>query len=298
VATAVVTTQRDFGNRAVRKRARFKYTIDDKGLDFITAQIEQRAGIAFQPARPFVFDHNGDRFGWTQGSDGRWHLTLSISAGRIADIEQATHLTGLREIAAVLQDAGVGEFRMTSNQNLIISNLGPAQKDAVQALVARHGLDAGNALPSALARKAMACVALPTCGLAMAEAERYLPDFTSKLQPLLEKHALTQAPIVLRISGCPNGCSRPYLAEIALVGKAPGRYNLMLGGDHRGQRLNTLYRENITEAEILEALDPLLGRYASERHVDEGFGDFLHRAGAIDLPPYPTHRAIPVELHA
>lgn len=298
VATAVVTTQRDFGNRAVRKRARFKYTIDDKGLDFITAQIEERAGIAFQPARPFVFDHNGDRFGWTQGSDGRWHLTLSISAGRIADIEQATHLTGLREIAAVLQDAGVGEFRMTSNQNLIISNLGPAQKDAVQALVARHGLDAGNALPSALARKAMACVALPTCGLAMAEAERYLPDFTSKLQPLLEKHALTQAPIVLRISGCPNGCSRPYLAEIALVGKAPGRYNLMLGGDHRGQRLNTLYRENITEAEILDALDPLLGRYASERHVDEGFGDFLHRAGAIDLPPYPTHRAIPVELYA
>ena len=303
VATAVVTTQRDFGNRAVRKRARFKYTIDDKGLDFIKAQIEERAGVRFQPARPFSFDHNGDRYGWTEGSDGRWHLTLSISAGRIADVGGATHpgsgpgqaLTGLREIAKVLEG---GEFRMTANQNLIIANVHAAQKTAIDALVAQHGLDAGNGLPSALARKAMACVALPTCGLAMAEAERYLPEFSDKLQPLLEKHALVEAPIVLRISGCPNGCSRPYLAEIALVGKAPGRYNLMLGGDHRGQRLNTLYRENITEEQILGALDPLFGRYAAERNDDEGFGDFLHRAGEIDLPPYPTHRSIPVELHA
>jgi sulfite reductase (NADPH) hemoprotein beta-component len=297
VATAVVTTQRDYGNRAVRKRARFKYTIDDKGLDFIKAQIEERAGIAFQAARPFAFEHNGDRYGWTQGTDGRWHLTLSISAGRIADVGDATHLTGLRQIAGVLDVEG-GQFRMTANQNLVIANVGDAQKAAIDTLVVKHGLDAGNALPSALARKAMACVALPTCGLAMAEAERYLPEFSDKLQPLLEKHALTEAPIVLRISGCPNGCSRPYLAEIALVGKAPGRYNLMLGGDQRGQRLNTLYRENITEEQILGALDPLFGRYATERNGDEGFGDFLHRAGEIDLPPYPTHRSIPVELHA
>src|SRR5690606_31677496 len=136
--------------------------------------------------------------------------------------------------------------------------------------------DAGNLAPTALARGAMACVALPTCGLAMAEAERYLPDFNARLQPLLERHGLADALIVLRISGCPNGCSRPYLAEIALVGKAPGRYNLMLGGDHRGQRLNTLYRENITEAEILAALEPLFARYAAERDGGEGFGDFLH----------------------
>lgn len=296
VATAVVTTQRDFGNRAVRKRARFKYTIDDKGLDFIKAQIEQRAGVQFQPARPFAFEHNGDRYGWTQGSDGRWHLTLSICAGRIADVGAATHLTGLRQIAALLQGAQVGgQFRMTCNQNLVISNISQEHTEAIDALVQQHGLDAGNALPSA--RKAMACVALPTCGLAMAEAERYLPDFCAKLQPLLERHALVEAPIVLRISGCPNGCSRPYLAEIALVGKAPGRYNLMLGGDQRGQRLNTLYRENITEDQILAELDPLLGRYAAERATGEGFGDFLHRVGQIELPPYPTHRSIDVELH-
>ncbi|HBN52854.1 MAG TPA: sulfite reductase, partial [Stenotrophomonas sp.] len=137
-----------------------------------------------------------------------------------------------------------------------------------------------------------------TCALAMAEAERYLPGFLAALEPLLARHGLREAPILLRVSGCPNGCSRPYLAEIALVGKAPGRYTLFLGGDHRGQRLNTLYRDNVTEAQILEALEPLLARYAAERDADERFGDFLHRSGLIDLPPYPTHRQIAVELHA
>ncbi|MGH8026310.1 MAG: sulfite reductase, partial [Pseudoxanthomonas sp.] len=166
------------------------------------------------------------------------------------------------------------------------------------ALVHSHALDAGLRHGTALARAALACVALPTCGLAMAEAERYLPDFAAKLEPLLDKHGLRDAPILLRISGCPNGCSRPYLREIALVGKAPGRYNLMLGADHRGQRLNTLYRENIAESEILDTLDPLFARYAGEREADEGFGDFLHRSGVVALPPYPTHRQIPLELHA
>jgi len=294
VATAVVTTQRDFGNRELRKRARFKYTIDDHGLDVIVSEIERRAGLSLQPARAFGFDHNGDRYGWVEGEDGRWHLTLSLPAGRIADTETGAHLSGLREIARV----HAGEFRMTPNQNLVIAGVPAARRGQIDALVAQYGLDAGNALPSALARGAMACVALPTCGLAMAEAERYLPDFGARLQPLLERHGLAGTPIVLRISGCPNGCSRPYLAEIALVGKAPGRYNLMLGGDRRGQRLNTLYRENITEPEILAALDPLLARYAADRRGDEGFGDFLHRSGAVALPAYPTHREIQLELRA
>jgi len=292
VATAVVTTQRDFGNRAVRKRARFKYTIDDKGLDFIVNEIQQRAGLTLSPARAFAFAHNGDRYGWVEGEDGRWHLTLSLPAGRIADGDGATALTGLREIAGVHE----GEFRLTPNQNLVIAGVPAAQRERIDALVAEHGLDAGNRAPTALARGAMACVAFPTCGLAMAEAERYLPDFSARLEPLLSQHGLADTPIVLRISGCPNGCSRPYLAEIALVGKAPGRYNLMLGGDHRGQRLNTLYRENITEPEILSALEPLFARYASERATDEGFGDYLHRAGIVALPAYPTHRQVQLEL--
>lgn len=299
VATAVVTTQRDFGNRNVRKRARFKYTIDDHGLAFIVQQIESRAGVALQPARAFHFEHNGDRHGWVQGEDGRWHLTLHLFAGRIADTEAAPHLTGLREIARLLEAGAAGpHFRMTANQNLVIAGVPADQRDAIDALARENTLDAGERLATALARIAVACVALPTCGLAMAEAERYLPDFTRMLEPLLERHGLRETPIVLRISGCPNGCSRPYLAEIALVGKAPGRYNLMLGGDRRGQRLNTLYRENITEAEILDTLDPLFARYAGERGDDEGFGDFLHRSGLVALPPYPTHRQIALELHA
>lgn len=293
IATAVVTTQRDRGNRVVRKRARFKYTIDDHGLDAIVAEIESRAGFSLSPARAFRFEHSGDRYGWVQGEDGRWHLTLNLSAGRIADRPGAPHLTGLREIANVHR----GEFRMTPNQNLVIAGVPDSERKRIDALVHSHALDAGLRGGTALARAALACVALPTCGLAMAEAERYLPDFTGKLEPLLEKHGLRDAPILLRISGCPNGCSRPYLGEIALVGKAPGRYNLMLGADHRGQRLNTLYRENIVESEILDTLDPLFARYAGEREADEGFGDFLHRSGVVALPAYPTHRQIPLELH-
>ena len=294
VATAVVTTQRDLGNRAVRKRARFKYTIDDHGLDRIVKEIESRAGLSLSPARAFAFEHSGDRLGWMQGQDGHWHLTLNLSAGRIADRPGAPHLTGLREIAKV----HTGEFRMTGNQNLVIANVAADDRAKIDALVHAHALDDGLRNGTALARAAFACVALPTCGLAMAEAERYLPDFSGKLEPLLEKHGLGDSPILLRISGCPNGCSRPYLGEIALVGKAPGRYNLMLGADHRGQRLNTLYRENIAENEILDTLDPLFARYADERQSGEGFGDFLHRSGVVALPPYPTHRQIPLELYA
>lgn len=293
IAEAAITVQRDLGDREDRKHARFKYTIDDHGSDKIVAMMEDRAGLKLQPARPYAFTHNGDRFGWVEGEDGHWHLTLSLPSGRIADFEDGRPLlTGLREIAKVHQ----GEFRLTCNQNVIIAGVPAGERARIEALVVQYALDRENNAPSALARAAVACVALPTCALAMAEAERYLPTFLRVVQPLLDKHGLRDQPIVLRISGCPNGCSRPYLAEIALVGKAPGRYTLMLGGDHRGTRLNTLYRDNITEAQIVEALDPLLGRYATEREQGEHFGDFLHRVGIVALPAYPTHvRVDPAE---
>jgi len=294
VAEAVVTTQRDWGNRIVRKRARLKYTIDDRGLDTFKAEVERRAGFSLSPARRFDFVHNGDRFGWTQGDDGLWHLTLRIVAGRIWDREQP-HLSGLREIARTLLQVGgaarAPEFRMTPNQNLVIANIPADQRWHIDSLVASHGLGE-HAQASPVRLNAIACVALPTCGLAMAEAERYLPDFLTRIETLLDKHGLRDQPINIRLSGCPNGCSRPYLGEIALVGKAPGRYNLMLGASHRGTRLNTLYRENIDEAAILAVLDELFAQYASGRNNGEHFGDFLVRTGVI------VSKAITLELVA
>ena len=289
VGEAVVTAQRDFGNRTQRKRARLKYTIDDRGLDWFRGEVEQRAGFTLQPAREFGFEHNGDRYGWVEGEDGRAHLTLQVPAGRIADTAEGSFLRGLREIARVHR----GEFRLTPNQNVVIAGVPPGERRRIEALVIKHGLD-GYRRGSALRRLALACVALPTCGLAMAEAERYLPDFVGKLEVLLDQHGLLDAPILLRLSGCPNGCSRPYLGEIALVGKAPGRYNLMLAADHRGRRLNTLFRENIDEAQILAELDPLLADYAAEREPGEGFGDYLIRSGRVTANP----RQIAVRLEA
>ncbi len=293
IAEAVVTTQRDWGNRVLRKRARLKYTIDDRGLDAFRQEVERRAGFPLPPARRFDFVHNGDRFGWIEGHDGLWHLTLRIVAGRIQDREQPL-LTGLREIAGALlpiDRAPAPEFRMTANQNLVIANVPASHRARIDALVAAHGL-VEHAQASPVRLNAIACVALPTCGLAMAEAERYLPDFLARVEALLDRHGLRDQPINIRISGCPNGCSRPYLGEIALVGKAPGRYNLMLGASHRGARLSTLYRENIDEAAILAELDPLFAQYASGRESGEHFGDFLVRTGVV------ASKSLPLELVA
>ena len=303
VAEAVVTAQRDFGNRAVRKRARLKYTIDDRGIDFFKDEVERRAGFPLGPARAFRFDHNGDRFGWVDAGHDLQHVTLRIPSGRIVDGaldgrgDAVLHLTGLREIARLLQaEGGNAEFRLTSNQNLVIANIPATLQSRVDALLREHALD-GWRSASPLRLNALACVALPTCGLAMAEAERYLPDLVNEVDALLARHGIADAPIHLRISGCPNGCSRPYLGEIALVGKAPGRYNLMLGADHRGERLNTLHRENIDEAQLLATLDPLFASYATQRTQGERFGDWLLRSGVI-ASPTPHHRHIHIEVAA
>lgn len=289
VAETIVAVQRDWGNRSERKHARLKYTLDHRGLDAFKAEVESRLGFTLQAERPYQFDHNGDRYGWIEGSDGRWHLTLQIEAGRLADVGARRWLSGLREIAKVHE----GDFRLTCNQNVIVANVPADQRARIDAIVQAHGLD-GYQQHSGIRRHAVACVALPTCGLAMAEAERYLPDLLPKLEALLEAHGLAEAPILLRLSGCPNGCSRPYLGEIALVGRAPGRYDLRLGADFRGQRLNRLYRENVDEAAILEALSPLFALYAAKRLAGEHFGDFLLRIGVVDTPS----RQIPLEIVA
>ncbi len=267
---AVMGTQRDYGDRLDRSRARFKYTIDDKGLDWITREIEARQGFAFAPARPAAFTTNGDAVGWATGDDGQEHVTLFVESGRLA----GAVMDGLRDVALIHH----GSFRVTPNQNLVIAGIAPAAKPAIAAVLAAHGLDR----PAGFLRaNAIACVALPTCGLAMAESERYMPDLLTKIEGLLAAHGLEDQPITLRMSGCPNGCSRPYIAEIAFTGRAPGKYNLYLGGGFHGQRLNKMYRENIGEPAILEALDEVFGQYARERQAGEPFGDFCIRAGYV-----------------
>jgi sulfite reductase (NADPH) hemoprotein beta-component len=277
VAEAVVTIQRDHGDRTERKHARLKYTIADRGVEWFKSELERRIGFALEPARPFKFTGSGDRFGWTEGVDGRWHLTLRIESGRVADRGDRRLRSGLARIATIHR----GEFRLTPNQNLIISGVAADQRWRIDALAAGYGLDQYRTAPP-LARDALACVALPTCPLAMAEAERYLPAASTAIHGLMQKHGVGDEPLLFRISGCPNGCSRPYVAEIALVGKAPGRYNLHLGGGREGARLNSLYRENVDEEGILATLDPLIAAWARERQAAEAFGDFLHRTGRLE----------------
>ena len=286
LATAVVAVQRDWGDRGERSHARLKYTIDRHGLEVFKAEVERRAGFALPPARAYRFDHNGDRYGWSEAADGRWHLTLRIDSGRLADTGPRRWLSGLRALA----QAHPGGFRLTCNQNVSIVNVPADQRERIERIVTEHGLD-GYRTHSGIRLHAVACVALPTCGLAMAESERYLPTLASKLEALLRAHGLIDAPMLLRLSGCPNGCSRPYLGEIALIGRGPGRYDLRLGGDFQGQRLNQVYRPNADEAAILDALAPLFARYAAERAQGEYFGDFLLRAGVIA----PDSRRIPIQ---
>jgi sulfite reductase (NADPH) hemoprotein beta-component len=275
IAEAVVTVQRDWGDRANRKHARLKYTIEDRGLDPFRAEAERRAGVKLGPAKPFVLTSTGDRYGWTEGEDGRGHLTLFILSGRLRDVgTQAQHLSALRRIA----EQHDGDFRITANQNLIVAGVRPERRAAIEEIAASNGLSAP---PSGLRRNAVACVALPTCGLALAESERYLPDLLDALDARLAAHGLSRDDIVIRMTGCPNGCARPYLAEIGLVGKGPGRYNLYLGAAFDGSRLSKLYAEDVDHAAIIRELDPLFAAYAAERKAGEHFGDFVIRAGFV-----------------
>ena len=276
VTEQVVALQRDFGDRSDRKHARLKYTIDDRGIDWFTGELASRLGYRLDAARPFHFETNGDRYGWTDGLDGKLHLTLFIENGRVRDTPDCELMTGLREIAKIHD----GDFRLTANQNLIIANIDPAKRPQIESLLARHRLADGDGR-SALRLNAMACVALPTCGLAMAESERYLPSLIGKLEQVLAACGLANDAITVRMTGCPNGCARPYLAEIAFVGKSPGKYNVYLGGGFAGERLNKLYRSGLSEPEILAELTPILQRYAAERGPSERFGDFAIRAGYV-----------------
>jgi sulfite reductase (NADPH) hemoprotein beta-component len=276
VAEAVLTVQRDFGDRTNRKHARLKYTIDDRGLPWFVAQVNARLARPLAPARPFQMEGRGDRYGWVEGTDRRWHRTLFVLSGRIHDEEGRTLMSALRTIAHVHD----GDFRVTANQNLMIANVGKDARDRVDEILRRHGVGETERA-SGLRLNALSCVALPTCPLAMAESERYLPALLARLEGVTRDAGLEDEPITLRMTGCPNGCARPFLAEIGLVGKNLGRYNLYLGASPRGDRLNQLVAENLDEAAILATLTPLIQRFARERHAGERFGDFVVRAGIL-----------------
>lgn len=275
LAETVMMIQRDFGDRKDRHRARFKYTLDRLGTDWFKSELAERRGAPLEPARAIHFEQNGDRLGWEQDDAGLWHATLYIESGRVDGVVRA-------QLAAFFQHYG-GRVRMTTNQNLQLTHIGDYEKEQVEWRLDDLGLS-WRLTPEHQAAHTLSCVALPTCGLAMAEAERYTPRLLSVFNRLKARHGV-DLPITLRLTGCPNGCARPLLAEIALTGRAPGLYNLYLGGSFQGDRLASLYASNINEANFIELLDGLFERYVLQRQADERFGDFLVRRNLLDEQP-------------
>lgn len=279
----IVQIQRDYGNRSNRKQARLKYTIDRMGLKNFITELQNRSAFRLLPEKPYSFISNADRYGWVSNKEGIWSGTLFIEGGRVKDNDRPNVKTALREIAGILLKQNTGDFRLTGNQNLMISGLNEPLKHQVQKTLELHGVHQ-EAAYSGLRLNSIACVALNTCALAFAEAERYLPDLINKIEPLLQQYSLIRESISIRMSGCPNGCARPQLAEIGFIGKSLGKYNMYLGGAISGERLNILYRENLGEQEILQELDTLFARFVAERLPDEGFGNFLIRQNIVSLP--------------
>ncbi len=269
----VLTIQRDYGNRSDRKQARLKYTVDKYGLDWWRAELERRTGFPLQEEKPYSFTERKDHYGWSQNHEGLWYYTVFTENGRVLDEEHLPLKTALLEVA----QSGKANFIFTCNQNFILGDVKNEDKAFVQEVLERYGIIAHTDKASVIRKNAMACVALNTCPLALAEGQRYMPELISKIEPLLTKHELSGEEIIIRMTGCPNGCARPYAAEVGLVGTAYGRYNMHLGGDRYGLRLNKIYKESLDEAAILEELDTWLGAYKNERTNGETFGDFTLR---------------------
>jgi len=244
-------------------------------LDVFKSEVERLLGYSLAPARPYTFDRNIDDFGWSTGQNGKHHFMLFIENGRIQDEPGRDFKAGLREIAKIHK----GTFRLTANQHLVIADIASEDLPQIKSLLSQYKLD--NLNYTGLRLSSSACVSFPTCGLAMAESERYLPILIDKVEKMCEENGLRNDSIVMRMTGCPNGCARPYVAEVAFVGKSPGTYSMLLGGGYYGQRLNKIYRENVSEPEMLAILGPMIKRYALERQDGEHFGDFVIRAGYI-----------------
>ena len=276
VSEAVLVFQRDHGNRSERKNARLKYTVDRLGLDFFKAELKRTHGVILESNRTYKFDSMGDKYEWIQSADGLWHYTVFVEGGKLVDKNGYLAKTAIREIAQI----HTGTFILTGNQNVVIAQVSATQKPLIEKILKKFKIINTSAI-SLLRQNSIACAALPYCGLAFAEAERYLPTLIDKLDKILEVNDLLQTPISIRMTGCPNGCGRPFLAEIGFVGRAPGIYNLYLGASFTGERLNKLYVEMVNEDQIIEILSPILQHYAQSRTKDEHFGDFVIRKGYV-----------------
>ncbi|HMJ92155.1 MAG TPA: NADPH-dependent assimilatory sulfite reductase hemoprotein subunit [Candidatus Acidoferrum sp.] len=273
VAKAVLTIHRDFGDRTDRKHARLKYVVQERGVEFMQREIEQRANVKLDSPRPFKFTTTGDLYGWRKQFDGKWFLGLFVEMGRVKDTEKIHLKTALRQVAHNFPDV---EFRLSANQNVILANVSDTDKEGIDTLVNQHGVKTSEQA-SVLHAAAIACPALPTCGLSLSESERYLPGLIDRIERLCDEAGIGGEEIIIRMTGCPNGCARPYMAEIGFVGKAPGRYQLWLGGDTAGMRMNRLWKDVVKDAEMENELRPLLTRYAKERNPAERFGDWAAR---------------------
>jgi sulfite reductase (NADPH) hemoprotein beta-component len=277
----IATIQRDYGNRSDRKLARLKYTVDKYGIDWYKQELEKRTGFALAPAKEYSFTHRKDYFGWQQNTEDNWHYTVFVENGRVLDEDRVQLKSALLAVAKT----GKASFRFTCNQNVIVSDVTEADKGSIQDILTEFGIIQHTESASVIRKNAMACVALPTCPLALSEAQRYLPSLIDKMEVLLQKHELSTEDIIIRMTGCPNGCARSYAAEIGFVGTGPGRYNLQLGGDRLGTRLNAIYKEDIGEDEILASLDGLFQSYSEERQPAETFGDFSVRKNWVSIYP-------------
>jgi len=269
----VLTIQRDYGNRSDRKLARLKYTVDKYGIEWYKQELEKRTGFALEEARPYQFTSRTDRFGWLQNEEGLWYYTLFVENGRVLDDEKLPMKTALLEIA----HTSACNFLFTANQNLILSDIATENKDIIDEILKKYNIIEHTSSASPLRRNSMACVALPTCPLALAEGQRYLPELITKMEPMLEKYGLRNENIITRMTGCPNGCGRSSVSEIGFIGTSPGHYNLHIGGDNEGTRLNKIYKESLDEQAILTTLDELFGTFKTEKESNESFGDFAVR---------------------
>jgi sulfite reductase (NADPH) hemoprotein beta-component len=272
-AKAVLTVHRDFGDRTNRKHARLKYVIHERGVDWFRGEVEQRAGIKLAPARPFQFTKQGDLLGWHQQTNGNHFLGLFVENGRIRDEEGYQLKTGLRRVIERFQP----QVRLTPSQNILLVNIRPEHRADIKQLLSEHGVSVHNTF-SRTRLASMACPAMPTCGLALAESERALPDILTKVENLLAELGISEEEIIVRMTGCPNGCARPYTAEIAFVGKGPNKYQIYFGGNEPSTRLNWVYKDSVKGEDLLNELRPVLARYVQERQPNERFGDFCHRS--------------------